>query len=151
MAKFIFKMQNILSVKEKLEDQAKAEYALELVKLREEEEKKLLLEQKKLYYEDKLTTALMDTLDLRRIRQLEDGIEGIKYDIYMQELVILQQEEAVERARERLDEAMKERKIYEKLKERAFETFKQELNAAEQKEIDELVSFRHGTTAESED
>lgn len=38
---------------------------------------------------------------------------------------------------------MKERKTYEKLKERAFEEFKLELNAAEQKEVDELVSFRH--------
>lgn len=151
MAKFVFKLQNILSVKEKLEDQAKAEYGMELAKLREEEEKKLRLEQRKMYYEEKLTNALFDTLDLRRIRQLEDGIEGIKYDIYMQELVILQQEEAVERARQRLDEAMKERKIYEKLKERAFESFKLELLAAEQKEVDELVSFRHGTTEESED
>mgnify|MGYP001066580457 CR=1 FL=1 len=30
MAKFVFKMQNILAVKEKLESQAKAEYGLEI-------------------------------------------------------------------------------------------------------------------------
>lgn len=40
MAKFVFKMQNILAVKEKLESQAKAEYGLEISKLREEEQKK---------------------------------------------------------------------------------------------------------------
>lgn len=39
MAKFVFKMQNILAVKEKLESQAKAEYGLEISKLREEEQK----------------------------------------------------------------------------------------------------------------
>ena len=78
MAKFVFKMQNILAVKEKLESQAKAENGLEISKLREEEQKKILLEQKKLYYE-------------------------------------------------------------------------LELNAAEQKEVDELVSFRHGSKIESED
>ncbi|MDE6852716.1 MAG: hypothetical protein K2J67_09565 [Lachnospiraceae bacterium] len=55
MAKFIFKMDNILSIKEKLEDQAKAEYGMELMRLREEEEKKLHLEAKKLGYEAKLT------------------------------------------------------------------------------------------------
>ena len=44
MAKFVFKMQNILAVKEKLESQAKAEYGLEISKLREEEQKKILLE-----------------------------------------------------------------------------------------------------------
>ena len=36
MAKFIFKMESILSVKTKLEDQAKAEYGIETMKLREE-------------------------------------------------------------------------------------------------------------------
>lgn len=40
MAKFVFKMQNILAVKEKLESQAKAEYGLEISKLREEEQKR---------------------------------------------------------------------------------------------------------------
>lgn len=39
MAKFIFKMESILSVKEKLEEQAKAEYSIEMMKLRQEEEK----------------------------------------------------------------------------------------------------------------
>lgn len=33
MAKFIFKMESILSVKEKLEEQAKAEYSIEMMKL----------------------------------------------------------------------------------------------------------------------
>ena len=39
MAKFVFKMESILSIKYKLEDQAKAEYGLEIAKLHEEEEK----------------------------------------------------------------------------------------------------------------
>lgn len=39
MAKFIFKMESILSVKEKLEELAKAEYSIEMMKLRQEEEK----------------------------------------------------------------------------------------------------------------
>ena len=37
MAKFIFKMESLLSIKYKLEDQAKAEYGMELVRLRSEE------------------------------------------------------------------------------------------------------------------
>ena len=47
-----------------------------------------------------------------------------------------------EEAGEKLDNAMKERKTYEKLKENAFEEFKAEINAEEQKEINELVSFK---------
>ena len=34
MAKFIFKMESILSVKEKLEEQAKAEYSIEMIKIK---------------------------------------------------------------------------------------------------------------------
>lgn len=151
MAKFIFKMENILSIKEKLEDQAKAEYGIELVRLREEEEKKLRLEAKKIGYEKKLTEALQDYLDIQCIRRLENAVEVMKFQIQMQIHVIEQQEARVAKAREKLDEAMKERKTYEKLKEKAFETFRQEVNAAEQKEIDELVSFRHGNGIESED
>ncbi|MDO4166828.1 MAG: flagellar export protein FliJ [Eubacteriales bacterium] len=150
MAKFIFKMENILLIKSKLEDQAKAEYGMEMRKLREEEEKKLRLEMKKLGYEKKLTLALQDYLDIREIRRLEDTVEMLKFQIQMQQQVIERQEIRVAKAREKLNEAMKERKIYEKLKEKAFDAFRQELNAAEQKEIDELVSFRHNG-AESED
>lgn len=151
MAKFIFKMENILSVKGKLEDQAKAEYALEMLKLREEEEKKIQLEAKKLMFETKLTQALQNYLDIQQIRRLEDAVEVVKYQIRIQQQAIDRQETRVEKARKKLDDAMKERKIYEKLKEKAFETFCQELNQAEQKEIDELVSFRHGNGSESED
>ena len=151
MAKFVFKMQNILAVKEKLESQAKAEYGLKISKLREEEQKKILLEQKKLYYEQQLTECLHDTLDMPRIKQYEQAVEDMKICIREQQHIIKQQEEKVAKARKKLDDAMKERKTYEKLKERAIEEFKLELNAAEQKEVDELVSFRHGSKIESED
>ena len=58
--------------------------------------------------------------------------------------MVLQRQKDVEAARELLNEAMKERKTYEKLRERAFEEFKLEENRKEQKEIDELVSYRFG-------
>ena len=45
---------------------------------------------------------------------------------------------------EKLTELRKERKAQEKLKEKAFESFLQEENAKESKEIDELVSFTYG-------
>ena len=38
---------------------------------------------------------------------------------------------------------MKDRKVHEKLKEKAFDEFKLELNDQEKKEIDEVVSFNY--------
>lgn len=151
MAKFIFKLESILSIKMKLEDQAKAEYGLEVMKLREEEHKLSLLEKRKNGFEQQLFEALNDTLVVLIIKRLEDSVENLKYNIKIQISVIKRQEERVAQAREKLDNAMKERKIYEKLKEKAFEEFKAEVNAQEQKEIDQLVSFRFGSARESED
>ena len=46
MAKFIFKLENILSIKYKLEEQAKAEYSIEIHKLRTEQQKLERLKEK---------------------------------------------------------------------------------------------------------
>ena len=152
MAKFIFKMESILSVKEKLEEQVKAEYSIEIMKLRQEEEKLEELENRKNAYQTRLYEAVMDTLNISEIKILEDSVENIKYNIKLQLIVIANQQKNVDRAREKLDNAMKERKTYEKLKEKAFEEFKEQINAEEQKEINELVSFRFRTGSdESED
>jgi flagellar FliJ protein len=48
-------------------------------------------------------------------------------------------------ARQKLNEVMVERKTHEKLREKAFEKFKQELKDSESKEIDELVSFTYNS------
>ena len=151
MAKFIFKMESILSVKTKLEDQEKAEYGIETMKLREEEHKLTLLENRKSGFEQQLFEAVSDRLVILSIKRLEDSVENLKYNIKLQIIVIRKQEERVAQARAKLDNAMKERKIYEKLKEKAFEEFKAEVNAQEQKEIDQLVSFRFRSAGESED
>ena len=152
MAKFIFKMESILSVKEKLEEQAKAEYSIEIIKLRQEEEKLEELENRKNAYQTRLYEVVMDTLNISEIKILEDSVENIKYNIKLQLIVIANQQKNVDMAREKLDNAMKERKTYEKLKEKAFEEFKEQINAEEQKEINELVSFKFRTGSdESED
>ncbi len=146
MAKFKFSLENLLQIKYKLEDQAKAEYGLEMAKLQQEEARLKQLQERKDTLQAQLTEAVVSVLDLLRIRRLEDGVENIKYNMNLQRVVIAKQKDRTDRARAKLDEAMKERKTYEKLKEKAFEVFKQEVNAAEQKEVDELVSFRFGNT-----
>ena len=151
MAKFLFKMESILSIKGKLENQAKAEYGLELAKLHEEERKLELLIDKKNNYQFRLTDAVQNELNIREIKRLEDCVEHVKYNMNLQKIVIQTQKQRVDMARKKLDNAMKERKTYEKLKEKAFEEFKIELEAQERKEIDELVSFRHQGAEESED
>ena len=49
----------------------------------------------------------------------------------------------LDRERVKLNQVMVERKTHEKLKERSFEEFVKELNYAENKEIDQLISFNY--------
>ena len=55
-------------------------------------------------------------------------------------------EKNVELARNRLNQVMMERKTYEKLREKAFEEFKQEIAYEENKLVDELVSYTYHRT-----
>lgn len=151
MAKFVFQMESILSIKEKLENQAKAEYGIEMAKLREEERKLEFLIAKRDDYQNRLTQAVQNQLYIQKIKDLENSVENAKYNINLQRAVIAMQQRRVDEAREKLDEAMKERKTYEKLKEKALEEFKMEIEAQERKEVDELVSFRYQSAEERED
>ncbi len=144
MAKFLYKMQNVLDVKLKMEDQAKTSFAAAMAVLNEEEEKLSTLIARKEDYELRGRQMREDILDINELRENTRAIDNLKEQIKVQEGAVERARENVERARVRLQTAMQERKIQEKLKENAFEEFKHELSAAESKEVDELVSYRHG-------
>ena len=144
MAKFFYKMQNILDIKEKLETQARNDYAVANAALAEEEEKLNILIRRRGEYEEKLKESYSGTLDLNTITEYSEAVDIIKYHIRLQEVNVANAQKQVDITRDKLQEAMQERKTHEKLKENAFEVFKQEVAASESKEIDELVSYRHG-------
>ena len=144
MSKFIYRMQNILNIKYKLEDQAKTEFMLANQVLREEEEKLQTLEIRKKGYEDAVRNLLQNQLQVDRIKENQEAI--VRMDEFIRAQIIKVEEAArqVEIKAAKLTELMQERKAQEKLKEKAFEAFLQEENAKESKEIDELVSFTYG-------
>lgn len=148
MAKFFYRMQNILNIKLKLETQAKNEFAIANAKLREEEEKLTLLKSRQNGYEEELKQLYSANLKIREITETQQAIEIMKYQIKMQILQVRHAQKNVETARARLQNAMQERKTHEKLKEKEFEQFLLDEAASESKEIDELVSYRHGQKKE---
>ena len=139
MGRFIFSLQNILNIKEKLEEQAKNEYS----QAKREQLEERLEEEKRHLQED-----ISDSLNVREIRERENAVEIFRMYVRQQILVVMQRDKEVEVAREHLNEAMKERKTFEKLREHAFEKFRLEENLREQKEVDELVSYRYGTDSD---
>ena len=63
MAKFVYKMQNILNIKMRLETQAKTEFSQASARLDEEEDKLRSLILRRRTYEDELKNCLLYTSD----------------------------------------------------------------------------------------
>ena len=144
MSKFVYRMQNILNIKQKLEDQARMDFGLAMARLREEEEKLEFLQQRKQGYEEQARESLRAALRVNRMRENKEAI--LRMDEYMEEQrqEIKKAQNTVEVERRKLQASIQERKIQEKLRENAFEEFMGEEKARESREIDELTSYTYG-------
>lgn len=151
MARFIYRMQNILDIKYKLEEQAKQNYMAVRARLNEAEEQMARLEARHLQYMDNYKVLVSERLDILEIEQCKNAILLMEDYIAAQQLVINRIEQELEEAIRVMNEAMQERKIHEKLRENQFEVFKQELNQEELKEIDQLVSYQYNNKDLSEE
>ena len=147
MAKFKYRMQSILEVKKKLEEQAKNEFAAARAVLNEEEEKLEQLKKRKEAYEDEGRALREDTLNIMDIIENKEALLRMDEFIADQQLNVKRAEDRMEEARLALQTAMQESKTQDKLREKAFEQFMKDENARESKEIDELVSYTYGRKA----
>ena len=145
MAKFRYSLQNILNIKEKMETQAKNEFAQAQARLNAEEEKladRVSYRQK--LQEDGGRLLLADRLDILKIDENKKMVSYAGEQVRAQTIQVRMAQKKLDEQRVRMQKAMQERKTHEILKEKAFDDFKVELKAAEGKEIDELTSYTYG-------
>lgn len=150
MAKFKYRMQNILDIKQKLEEAAKMEFAEANARVLEEEEKLSALHGRRRAYEaegKQLRKQQMHVPDIKNNIQALDILRGM---IKAQILEVEKAQRIQEEKRLALQEAMQERKTQEKLYENAFAEFMQEENAREGREVDELTSYKYGKKSREE-
>lgn len=143
MAKFTYRMQNILDIKYKLENQAKQEYQEVAGRLRDAEKILEELKMQKSSYIAHYKELTANTLDIMEIEHGKEAIDIMELYIVNQENVIKTIEFELEQARNKLKDVMQDRKVHEKLKDNEFEEFLIELNKEEMKEIDEVVSYQY--------
>ncbi len=150
MARFIYQMQSILNIKYKLEKQAKQEFAD--AQLRYQQELDLLdaLKVKKQLYLEEMRGYASQSVDVLELDRCNDAIFVLDGMVSEQKEKVFRARAAMDLAREKLNESMQERKTHEKLKEHQYESFLQELNTEEIKEIDELVSYKYNSPEEGE-
>lgn len=142
MAKFLYRMQNILDIKYKLEDAAKQEYAEARRRLNEEEDKLQALNGRRHIYYLNYKAALQGKLDFLEIEECSNAVDVIEQMIAAQMEAVRKCSRELEQARLKLNQVMQERKMHEKLKEKKFDEFLEELNSQENKEVDEVVSYQ---------
>ncbi|MDY6324303.1 MAG: flagellar export protein FliJ [Catonella sp.] len=144
MAKFRYRMQNILNLKYKLEDQQKMVLGAAHRKLNDEEERLVELYNEKEGYASRLRECFAGLLNFNEIKMYQSAYVNIDDRIENQKKAIKRAEKQVEIETEKMSEAMQERKMHEKLREHAFERFKAEVAYEENQAVDELVAYQYG-------
>lgn len=144
MARFIYDFEQILNIKKKLEKQQEMKLGKAMQHLSASMQR---LEVLKLKYSDSMK-GLQNFLnsghiDPPRIKQLNESVVYFHSQVLEQQKVVASAEKNVEEAKERLKEALRERKTYEILKEKAYEAYLEEEKSKEAKQIDEVVSFKY--------
>lgn len=144
MARFKYRMQNILELKCKLEDQQKMTLAMARISLNDEEDKLESLYTRKKDYEEALRESYRNKLNIQAIKMGAAAFESMDYFIGLQKIEVKKAEGKVAVEQDKMSEAMKERKIQEKLREKAFNRFLKEMDAEEAAMVDELVAYKYG-------
>ncbi len=145
MAKYVYRLQSLINIKEKLEEQKKNELAVENHKLNEE--KQIL---NNFYHElndllKKQELEQENNINAFRLQLYIQYIDKIKVEIEKQIKVVKDQEDKVEVVRGELLEYTKAKKSLEKLKEKDYENYLEEEKKAEQKIVDEIVSYKYNS------
>ena len=143
MAKFVYRLQNVLDLKLKLENQQKTNFSMAAAKINSEETKLTKLKKVLETYEQEYREKSIGHINVSELKFSRDSMEYAKEQIKLQEKNVDNAKKQLEIARFALNEAIKERKIFEKLREKALEEYRLEENSAELKEVDQLVSFTY--------
>ena len=133
MAKFSYRMQNILDIKYKMEEQARLAYANARMKLTEQQNKLERMFAAKKRLENQYRKMAQGHINVRDLLDGRKAIDFQKELIKGQIVEVRVAEKNFELARARLNEVMKDRKTHEKLREHAFEDFLLELNDQEKR------------------
>ncbi len=152
MARFVYRMQSVLNIKQKTEGQIKMEFAEaqselnrqydildEYIKRKED----YLNEAQELRNSEKL--SLQDILDNQYATAQMDSM------IVHQLKIVRQHEDQVEKVRIRLTRAIQERKMQETLRDRAYAEYLEEEKQEEYKENDQRTSFTYGQRQRQEE
>lgn len=143
MARFNFPLQSLLQIKEKLEGQCQMEYGkavkdrdLQVIELNRI--KKLISDESHGFYQKQ-----KGVFQVKDLIALGNKIRFLKAKEQAGQDRLLELEDMVQAKRQALAQAMRERKMYDSLRQKAMEAHYEEEKHEELKQMDEQASFNH--------
>lgn len=152
MARFVYKMQSVLNIKQQTENQTKMEFAMAQAELNKQLD---ILEEyvtrKENYLREAEELRNDDSLKLQEILDNQYATAQMDVMIKHQASVVKQYEDRVEQVRIKLTRNIQERKMQETLRDRAFSEYLEEQKQEEAKENDQRTSFTYGQRQKEEE
>ncbi len=145
MAKYTYRLQSLINIKEKLEEQKKNELAVENNKLNQEKQVLTELYQEMSSTLDKQEKEQKQSINAIQLQLYINYTDKLKIEIKQQLDKVEKQEKKTEEVRLELLEYTKAKKSLEKLKEKDYENYLEEEKRAEQKLVDEIVSYKYNS------
>lgn len=142
MKKFIFRYESVLKMRVEKEDDVKNKLAKQIkeLKLMEDELERIKGEER--MFLEQVSHQLEVGCTLEELRRYEQSKGWLKSEIENTLFYISAKEKEIIETRKELVEATKQKKIMEKLKEQALENYQKEVQVAEDKLTDQIVTYR---------
>ena len=138
MKKFKFKLQSLMNLRERREEEAKKNYRESLKKINDEENKLLEMKTELKKFESEYQKTISINPEL--MSQFYLYYEKLEHNVIEQREQVALAKQEMEINKKNLIEARKERKKIEKIKENELERYLDEVKKAEQKFIDEIAT-----------
>ena len=143
MAKFNFRYQKLLNLKKEMEDEIKNELAIEIQKSIQLKAKLKNNKKQQQEYLASINDLLQDGIRASELKRHNNNKEYFKRISKKLLREIKEQGVKISEKRKKLNKAVQETKKFEKIKEKHYEIFVDEIYAAERKEVDEIVNYKN--------
>ncbi|HIZ27950.1 MAG TPA: flagellar export protein FliJ [Candidatus Adamsella sp.] len=145
MKKFKFRLENVLELRTKTLEDRQLEMAAIQARLNDANNKLDSLEQSRLQAKRDLENILGagENIEFIRVKNYQDYIAKLDDDISIQHKVIADIENELELKQEEVREALKAKKMLEKLKEKEYKAFLKDFEQREAKELDDIALTRY--------
>lgn len=145
-----FKLQSVLKLRQQVEDTQKRELGRLRQKEAELKQRQEQLWTKKEYMMRSYELALRDTIHVNELQVINHYVSALEVQIKGVNQEVNEIQEKIKQQQKMLQEAMKDRKIMENLKEIKLQEYYEEVKQKEQLLADELVSYKYSVVERSD-